>query len=103
MMISNVRYVVKAEYAERNQDHIRQVVKDLQALHRTDLAYSVFVEEDGKTFLHRLVCASDEARQAFTQLPAFQVFQKALVASQPEAAPVVTQLTLVGATKDLLP
>lgn len=102
MIITTNRYVVRAEYAAQNQEHIRRVMEDLRALGRTDLTYSVFVEEDGKTFVHWRICAHEEARKVFDQLPSFQVFQAALAASRPEVPPITaTKLTLVGSTSDL--
>ena len=102
MIISNVRYVVKAEYAAENQEHIRQVTENLRRLQRTDITYSVFMAEDGKTFVHWLICANEEARNVFVQQPAFKTFQAALAASQPEVAPAATSLMLVDSNSHLL-
>src|SRR5215469_6709571 len=68
----------------------------------TDIRYSVFVEDDGKTFLHLLFCANDEAEQVFFRLPSQQAFQAGLAASHLEVPPTMTTLGLVGATSDLL-
>ena len=62
-MSATNRYIVRAEYAVQNQEHIRQVMEDLRALGRADLTYSVFGEE---------------ARKVFDQLPFFQAFQAVL-------------------------
>jgi hypothetical protein len=103
MIITTNRYVVRAEYAAENQEHIRQVMEDLRALCRIDLTYSVFVEEDGKTFVHWRTCANEEARKVFDQLQSFQVFQAALAASHPEVPPATAiRLILVGSITDLL-
>jgi len=102
MIITTNRYVVRAEYAAENQEHIRQVIEELRALGRTDLAYSVFVEEDSKTFVHWRICASEEARKVFDQLPSFQADHSALATSRPEVPPITaTRLILVGSTSDL--
>ncbi len=61
MIITTNRYVVQAAYAAQNQEHIRRVMEELRALHRTDLKYSAFVEDDGKTFIHLRFCANEEA------------------------------------------
>src|SRR5258707_9051899 len=45
MIIRIAQYTVKAEYAAQNQEHIRRFMEELRALHRTDLKYSVFVED----------------------------------------------------------
>jgi hypothetical protein len=103
MIITTVRYVVQAAYAAQNQEHIRRVMEELQAMHRTDLKYSVFMEDDGKTFIHLRFCANEEASKVFETLPTFQAFAAALRASNPEVPPTpVMHLTLVGSTSDLL-
>jgi hypothetical protein len=103
MIITTVRYVVQAAYASQNQEHIRRVMEELRALHRTDLKYSVFVEEDGKTFMHLRYCSNEEASKVFDTLATFQAFQAALIASHPEVPPSrVMHLTLAGSTSDLL-
>jgi hypothetical protein len=103
MIITTNRYVVKAEYVAENQEHIRRVMEELRALYRTDLKYIVFVEDDGKTFIHLRFCANEEARKVFDTLEAFQAFQTALAGSHPEVPPTTaTHLTLVGSSYDLL-
>jgi quinol monooxygenase YgiN len=103
LLITTNRYVVQPSYAAENQANIRRVMEALRALHRTDLRYSVFVQDDGKTFQHLLVCASEEAHQVFVSLEAFKAFQAALAASHPEVPPTAaTHLTLVDSTRDLL-
>ena len=101
MIITQVRYTVKAEYAAQNQEHIRRVMEELRARSRPDLTYSVFVEDDGKTFMHLRLCANEEARKLFDTLESFQAFQRALAASHPEVPPTTaTRLSLVGSTRD---
>ena len=103
MIITTNRYVVQAAYAAQNQEHIRRVMEELRALRRTDLKYSVFVEDDGKTFIHLRFCANEEASKVFDTLESFQAFQAALLASHPEVPPTkAIHLTLVGSTSDLL-
>ena len=78
-------------------------MEELRSLDRTDLKYSVFVEDDGKTFIHLRFCANEEASRVFERLPSFQAFTAALLASHPEVPPTrAVHLTLVGSTSDLL-
>ena len=102
MIIRQNRYTVQAAYAAQNQEQISRVVEDLRALRRTDIRYSVFVEDDGKTFIHLLFCANEEAEKVFFMLEAQQAFQAGLAASHLEVPPTMTTLHLVGATSDLL-
>jgi acyl-CoA thioesterase len=71
-------------------------------LYRTDLKYSVFVKDDGKTFIHLRFSANEEAARVFDTLESFQTFQAALAESHPEVPPTVTTLTLVDSSSDLL-
>jgi len=98
---TKVEYTVKAEYAAQNKANISQVTEELRALHRTDIKYSVFVKDDGKTFNHFLLFANEEAGKVFSSLPTFKTFQAELHGSQPEVPPVVTDLTVVGSSYDL--
>jgi len=98
---TKVEYTVKAEYAAQNKANISQVTEELRALHRTDIKYSVFVKDDGKTFNHFLLFANVEAGKVFSSLPKFITFQAELHGSQPEVPPVVTDLTVVGSSYDL--
>lgn len=102
MIVTTNRYVVKAEYAAQNQEYIRRFMEELRALDRTDIKYSVFVEDDGKTFIHLRLCANEEARKVFDTLESFQAFQAALAASHPEVPPTTaTHLTLVSSSYNL--
>ena len=102
MIIRQNRYTVQAAYAAQNQKQISQVMEELRALRRTDIQYSVFVEDDGKTFLHLLFCANEEAEQIFFMLASQQAFQTGLAEGHLEVPPTMTTLHLVGATPDLL-
>lgn len=103
MTITHVTYTVKAAYAEQNKKHIQRVMAELRALQRTDLQYNVFVQDDGKTFTHMLLCTTEEAGKVFGALESFTAFQAAFAESQPEVPPAFTNLTLVGSTSDFLP
>ncbi len=102
MIIRQNRYTVQAEYAAQNQKQIRRVVEELRALRRTDIRYSVFVEDDGKTFIHLLFCANEKTEQLFFILASQQAFQATLAESHLEVPPTMTTLRLVGSTSDLL-
>ena len=102
MIIRQNRYTVHAEDTAHNQQRISRVVEELRTLRRTDICYSVFVEDDVKTFLHLLFCTSDEAEQVFFSLPSQQAFQAGLAASHLEVPPTMATLHLVGATPDSL-
>jgi|SRR5260370_13703755 hypothetical protein len=103
MIITHIQYTVRAEYVAENQEYIRRILEDLRALGRTGIGSSIFVKEDGKTFLHFLFCENEEAEQTFFQFQSLQAWRAALVESSPEVpltAP--TRLSVVGSTAKLL-
>src|SRR5690242_4094986 len=101
MIISSNRYTVRPEYAAENAERIREVMAELRAMHRTDITYRVFLEDDGKTFIHWRMCATREAGMVFEHLASFQRFTQALFASHPEVPPgKAVHLTLVDATSE---
>lgn len=103
MIISSNRYTVRPEYAAENAAHIREVMAELRAMRRTDITYRVFLQDDGKTFVHWRLCADEEASKVFDHLASFQRFTEALLASQPEVPPgKAAHFTLVDATSDQL-
>lgn len=101
MIISHIRYTVKAEYVAQNRANISRVMAELRALGRPDIHYSVYMEDDGKTFNHWSHFASDEARKVFGNLESFKAFQAALQDGSWEVPPTVTNLTLLGSSYDL--
>jgi hypothetical protein len=102
MIVRQNRYTVQADYVAQNQEHIKQVMDELRALGRTDIEYCVFVEDDGKTFIHLLFCANEEAEKVFFMLKAQQAFQVGLTISHLEVPPTMTTLHLVGSTSNLI-
>jgi hypothetical protein len=102
MISKQVRYTVHAEYAEQNKANISRVMAELRALGWADINYSVFVEDDGKTFIHRIISANEEAHQRFGALASFKAFQAGLQGNGFAVPPTTTDLTLVGSSRDLL-
>ncbi len=101
MIVRHIRYTMKAEYVAQNKANISRVMEELRASGRTGIRYSVFVEDDGKTFNHWALFANEEARKVFGALESFKAFQAALPEDSREAPPTVTSLTLVDSSYDL--
>lgn len=102
MNLGHVRYTVNAEHVAENKANISRVMVELRTLGRTDIKYSVFVEDDGKTFNHWALFASEEAQKVFGNLDSFRAFQH--VSRQEgfrETPPLATNLTLVDSSYDL--
>ena len=100
MSITPIQYTVRAEYAAKNQEYIRRILEDLRALGRTGIGSSIFVKEDGKTFLF---CENEEAEQAFSRLESVTAWRSALVESHSEVPPTTpVRLSVVGSAVELL-
>ena len=101
MIVRHIRYTLKAEYVAQHKANISRLMEELRASGRTDIRYSVFVEDDRKTFTHWALFASAEARKVFGAFESFKVFQTALPEDSREVPPTVTNLTLVASSYDL--
>jgi hypothetical protein len=101
MKITQIQYTVRADFVSRNQDNISQVMKELRSLNPKGLRYTTFLKDDGKTFIH-LVVSTEEAGEVISGLKSFQKFQEELKSSDLEVKPKFSDLTLVGASLDLL-
>jgi hypothetical protein len=102
MGMGHVRYTVKVEHVAENKANISRVMAEIRTLGQADIKYSVFVEDDGRTFSHWALFASEEAQQIFVNLESFKAFQQ--VSRQEgyrEAPPTATHLTLVDSSYDL--
>lgn len=98
MKAVRVQYTVKESYVETNKSNIQRVMTDLQGINSPDLKYSSFLLEDGKTFMHFVMRANDDAQKTLSGLPSFQEFQRQLRESGPEVPPKPEDLSLVGAS-----
>jgi hypothetical protein len=96
-----VQYTVKEEYVETNKANIRRVMADLREINNPNIIYSVFLLDDGKSFVHLVMRVDDEAQKTVSELPSFQEFQRQLKESGPEAPPKAENLTLVGSSRDI--
>jgi len=96
-----VQYTVKAGYVETNKANIQQVMADLREINNPDIKYSAFLLDDGKSFVHFVMRANDEAQKTISELPSFQEFQRQLRESGPEILPNAETLILVGSSWDV--
>jgi hypothetical protein len=90
-----VRYEVRPEAAERNEELIRDVFEELRVLDLDDFSYEVFVLGDGVSVMH-LVEHPDGANP----LPGLESFKRysAGVRERLVAEPVFDELRELGST-----
>ena len=94
MKVTRVQYTVRAEFIEENKRNIAAVMRELRALGRTDVEYAVYLQQDGRTFMHLVHQNTTEAEQFPTSLEAFKTFQAQLKPNL-EVPPKVEALELV--------
>jgi hypothetical protein len=91
---------VRGEFAAENRANIEAVMRELRALGRADVQYAVYLQGDGKTFMHLVHQNTTEAEQLPTSLSSFKHFQSRLKENL-EVAPKVETLTLVQSAMPL--
>jgi hypothetical protein len=98
MKIVKVTYTTKAEYAEQNQNNIKNVMTDLQKSDYPGINYNACLGADGKTFIHTAFFKSEEDQKLLNELPSFKHFQEQLKSGGFEVPPKQELLTLVGSS-----
>lgn len=96
-----VQYTVKADYVETNKKNIARVMRDLREINSPDIKYSAFLLDDGKTFVHFVMRANEEAGNILSNLESFKEFQQQLGNSSPELPPKAENLTMVATSWDI--
>jgi hypothetical protein len=87
-----VRYRVKPERVEENEQLVRAVYDELRRTGPAGLRYAAFKADDGVSFVH---LAIHESGNALEKVATFQEYLKGL-GDRTEEAPVVTELDEVG-------
>lgn len=101
MKIVKVTYTTKAEFAEKNQNNIRNVMTDLKNTNHQGINYNACLSADNKTFIHTAFFKSDEDQKRLNELPSFKSFQEQLKSSGLEVTPKQELLTLIGTSNNI--
>lgn len=88
-----VRYKVKPDRAQENEELVRAVYDELQRTAPAGLRYATFQMEDGVSFVH--IAQTEEGQNPLTEVAAFREFQKE-VGERCEEPPVVAELREIG-------
>jgi hypothetical protein len=88
-----VRYKVKPERVQENEELVRAVYDELQRTAPAGLRYATFQLEDGVSFVH--VAQTEDGHNPLTEVAAFREFQKE-VGERCEEPPVVAALREIG-------
>jgi len=89
-----VTYRVKDGRADENSAYVRDVMADLAARSAEGVTYSVYLLEDGVSFLHVVDEQVDDGALQVSE--AFQRFTATLVEDRCADTPELHQMTLVG-------
>jgi hypothetical protein len=88
-----VRYRVKPDRADENEELVRAVYKALDEAKPAGLRYATLRLDDGVSFVHLSESESDTS--PLTEVSAFKAFQKD-IADRTDEQPVVTNVEVVG-------
>jgi quinol monooxygenase YgiN len=90
-----VRYRVKPDRVEQNEELVRAVYEELRRTEPAGLRYATFRLDDGVSFVHLASVETEDGHNPLSELAAFRDFQEE-IADRCEEAPVVTDLRAVG-------
>jgi hypothetical protein len=90
-----VRYKVKPERVEENEELVRAVYDELGRTEPAGLRYATFKLDDGVSFVHLAVTESEDGGSPLSKVQAFQEFQKN-IEDRTDEGPVVTELDQIG-------
>jgi hypothetical protein len=101
MKVTRVAYTVRAEFVEENKRNIAAVMRQLRELGSNDVKYTVYLQQDGRTFMHLVHQRTAEAERYPTSLESFKTFQAQLKPNL-EVPPKVETFTLVETSTPIL-
>lgn len=96
-----VSYRIKPEFVEKNKKNIQAFLKDFEQLDTSKFKYSVFVKEDGVSFVHYSQYADKNMQNELLNVPSFKAFQEMRDASGLDGSHKVEILHSVGTKGNL--
>ena len=90
-----VRYRVKPDRVEQNEELVRAVYDELRHTEPAGLRYATFKLDDGVSFVHLAADESESDASPLSKVKAFQEFQKN-IENRTDEAPVVTGVEEIG-------
>jgi hypothetical protein len=94
MRVVMVRYTVKPNRVEENEELVRAVYEELATSAPEGFRYATFKLDDGRSFLH-LATVADGAENPLASITAFGEFQRE-IAERCDTQPLVSTLQAVG-------
>ena len=96
-----VSYQVKPEFVEQNKANIQIFLKDFEQLDATKFKYSVFLKDDGVSFVHYSQYSDETMQNQLLNVPSFKAFQEMRDASGLNDSHKVEILQAVGSKGNL--
>jgi hypothetical protein len=90
-----VRYRVKPERVEENEELVRAVYAELRRTEPAGLRYATFKLDDGVSFIHLAVTEAESEGSPLSKLRSFKEFQKH-IEDRTDERPVVSELDQIG-------
>lgn len=91
-----VTYTVKPAFVAQNKANINVFINELKEQANTDVRYSIYLGEDGKTFTHISLYNNEAAQENFLEMESFKAFQQQRDESGLEAEPSIEVLNFVA-------
>jgi hypothetical protein len=88
-----VRYTVKTDRAEENEQLVRAVYDELHSTEPAGLSYATLKLDDGVSFVH--IAATEDGRNPLADVAAFKQFQMG-IAERCDEPPVVSEVEEIG-------
>lgn len=98
MITVKVMYTVKPEFVEENKKNINLFLEDFKKLNANDFKYTVYLKEDGVTFVHFSSYSNEEIQNEVLRVPSFKLFQKKRDESGLNDSHEVSVLNYVGSS-----
>lgn len=96
-----VTYQVKPEFVEENKSNINSFLDDFKKLDNSKFIYSVFLKDDGVTFVHTSNYSDENIQKEVLNVPSFLEFQKKRDESGLNNSHKVQILKFIGSSKSL--
>lgn len=102
MITVKVTYTVKLEFVEENKQNIGKFLNDFKKMDASEFRYNVYLQEDGRTFLHFSNYKNEEIQNQILNVQSFKYFQEERDKSGLDNTHKVEILSYVGSSFDLL-
>jgi hypothetical protein len=98
MISVKVTYTVKPEFVPKNLENIKSFLNDFRKIKEREFRYTVYLCDDGKTFLHRSSYANEEVQKHVLTVESFKSFQKERDESGLEGSHRIEEMQLIGSS-----